>query len=183
MKQKKGKRAKTPKKKPKKSSSWKPNAYDCRSFRPDFWVALERVEPLHEVRSTPKFLALVRSFKKFKWQGRPLLVESVGLAGWLSWTGSHRIAAALAAGIKQVPVILLNKRAYVRVHGRPKRSYLSETVEDEERLGRLLECGDERAARLMARECGLSPLDLEHILREPRRQTGGPPRASSPRDR
>lgn len=148
-------------------------------YPPDFWVEPARVEPVHAVGNTKHFRSVLASMKRDGWQGRPLLVESVGAAGWLAWTGSHRTAAAQALGIP-IPVVVLDKRAYVRVHGRPVRSYLSETVDDVDRLGRLLECGDDRAARLMARECGLTAAAAERALRRPRRRTGGPPRAGSP---
>jgi hypothetical protein len=157
---------------------WEPNEDDLVRFPPDFWVPPHRIEPPHGVRRPKHFESLVRSFQRHGWRGRPVLVETIGRDGWLGWTSSHRLPAAIQAGVKLVPIVVLDKAAYVRVHGRPKRSFLSETSEDEERLGRLIECGDERAARLMARECGLTPLDAEHLLRRPRRTTGGPPRVA-----
>lgn len=160
------------------------HAEELEAYPPDFYVDPDRIEPPHAVRDSAHLRSIVASFRKHGgWCGRPLLVESVGKAGWLSWTGSHRIAGARIVGkkvVSKIPVVLINKLAYVRVHGRPKRSYLSETLEDEERLGRLLECGDERAARLMAREVGLDLDETEQAIRRPRRRTGGPSRVGSP---
>lgn len=153
-------------------------------YPPDFYVNPKRIEPPHDVKDSAHLRSIVASFRKHGgWCGRPLLVESVGRAGWLSWTGSNRIKAAWIVGEKivpEIPVVLIDKRAYVHVHGRPKRSYLSETIEDEERLGRLIECGDERAARLMAREVGLDLDATERAIRQTKRKTGGPSRVGSP---
>jgi hypothetical protein len=92
------------------------------------------------------------------WTGRPLLVERVdpgyrhpGIR-YVAWTGSHRIAAAFAAGQWLVPILEIDKSCWDRAHGKPKTTRLSETYDDESRLARLLTTEDERAIRLMQRE-------------------------------
>lgn len=58
------------------------------------------------------------------WQGRPLLVEE-GLHGRLfAWTGSHRIEAAKAAGLKAVPC-----RVISRAESEGARDRLPDSVE------------------------------------------------------
>ena len=69
-----------------------------------------------------------------------------------AWTGSHRWAAAIAAGLEKVPVLTIRKGLWDRVHGPPKTVRLSRTVIDEDRLRMLRNAGDEKAAELMERE-------------------------------
>jgi hypothetical protein len=129
------------------------------------WVPVQQVEPVHDVRYESHLGRLIRSMRRRRskgcmWNGRPLLVEPVraGMrhAGirWIAWTGSHRIAAAFAAGQWLVPIIEINVKLYDAVHGKPKKLHarLSETYDDESRLARLLPTGDKRAIRLMDRE-------------------------------
>jgi len=85
------------------------------------------------------------------WRGRPLLVEVVR-EGWLAWTGTHRLSAALCAGVWEVPVVEVNQRLWTKAHGAPFRSMLSETFEDECRLGWLEMTGDKPAIALMRKE-------------------------------
>ena len=130
------------------------------------WVPVQSVEPPHSVRYPHHLERIVRSMRRARspskggcmWTGRPLLVERVR-PGWrhpgiryVAWTGSHRIAAAFAAGQWLVPVIEINKRFWDSEHGKPETSRLSETYDDESRLARLLVTKDERAIRLMERE-------------------------------
>lgn len=56
--------------------------------------------PPHEVRDAEKLTILTESMRRDGWMGEPLLVTEAGSA----WTGSHRIAAAIAAGLEMVPV-------------------------------------------------------------------------------
>ena len=64
------------------------------------------IEPLHEVRDAGKLEALVASMERDGWQGRALLV-SAREGRFFAYTGSHRIAAARAAGLDQVPVVVI----------------------------------------------------------------------------
>jgi hypothetical protein len=109
---------------------------------------------------------LVRSMRRARskcrggrmWTGRPLLVERVrpgyrhpGIR-YVAWTGSHRIAAAFAAGQWLVPIIEIKKRCWDSAHGKPRHTRLSETYDDESRLATLMATTDERAIALMDRE-------------------------------
>ena len=64
------------------------------------------IEPLHEVRDAEKLEALTASMERDGWQGRPILVSARD-GGFFAYTGSHRIAAARAAGLDQVPVVVI----------------------------------------------------------------------------
>lgn len=64
------------------------------------------IEPLHEVRDAGKLEALVASMERDGWQGRPLLVSARD-GRFFAYTGSHRIAAARAAGLDRVPVVII----------------------------------------------------------------------------
>jgi|GEM_PF-3238682 len=149
-----------------------PEVPELEVFEPDFWVDKWLIEPVHEVHDRRFLRRLVADMAKNGWTGRPLLVETVR-KGWRAWTGSHRTwAARLVERVKEIPIVLIDKRSYVRVHGRPKRSYLSDTFDDEDRLGRLLEAGDDRAALLMARECRIP--HAERLLRRAPRRAADP---------
>lgn len=99
------------------------------------------------------FARLVDGMSRRGWRGRPLLVEEVE-GGWLAWTGTHRLYAALASGVWRVPVVEVDKRRWKKAHGPPPSgtAMLSETFEDECRLGWLLMTGDEPAIELMRYE-------------------------------
>lgn len=128
------------------------------------WVPVQWVEPVHDVRYPHHLERLVRSMRRRRsqgcmWHGRPLLVERVRAGArhpgirWVAWTGSHRLAAAFAAGQWLVPIIEINARLYDHAHGRPETmTRLSETFDDESRLARLLMTKDTRAIRLMDKE-------------------------------
>ena len=64
------------------------------------------IEPLHEVRDAGKLETLTASMERNGWQGRAILV-SVRDGGFFAYTGSHRIAAARAAGLEQIPVVVI----------------------------------------------------------------------------
>lgn len=81
------------------------------------WIDARRILPLHEIRRPHHFRELVERMRRYGWQGRPLAVEALsggrtklrasGDGHYMGWTGTHRLAAARALGIK-VPVILIN---------------------------------------------------------------------------
>ena len=53
---------------------------------------------------------LVASMRQSGWQGRDLLVEEVrrySFPQYFAWTGSHRVAAAIEAGLATIPCRLL----------------------------------------------------------------------------
>jgi hypothetical protein len=76
--------------------------------KPDMHVAPSRIEPGNSV-DPEKVASIAKNMRANGWQGRPLLVyeNHNGLHGI---TGSHRIAAAKAAGI-QVPIVKLSQDA------------------------------------------------------------------------
>ena len=110
-------------------------------------LAIADVTPLHEPRNRGHLASLTESMQEDGWQGRPLLVIERE-KDFLAWTGSHRIAAALAAGLSQIPCYVvqeceLTKRGYGADHGH---------VEDYERLAILQKVGDETAIHIMWQE-------------------------------
>ena len=109
------------------------------------------VEPPHELQDLWDFAELARSMLDDGWRGRPLLVERIR-GGWLGWTGTHRVLAAKVALLPYVPVVEVQKELWVRCHGEPPRSMLSETFEDHCRLGWLKMAGDWPAVALMEAE-------------------------------
>ena len=67
----------------------------------------DNIRPAHEVRDHDKFNALVASMLADGWQGRPLLVVDEANEGYQALTGSHRLAAALAAELDIVPIAIV----------------------------------------------------------------------------
>lgn len=59
----------------------------------------ERLTPLHDVEDSVKYHMLIKSMRNTGWVGAPIVVH-----GSQAITGSHRIAAATAAGI-DIPTI------------------------------------------------------------------------------
>ncbi len=105
-------------------------------------------EPRHEQRDEQKLAALVASMGERGWQGRPLLAYDDG-NGIHYLTGSHRIAAALALGIDQVPAYVLDARG-----DDPSGIWeqIIEARDDEALLAALTTLGDVDAIALMAAE-------------------------------
>jgi hypothetical protein len=65
------------------------------------------IRPIHEPRDPELFAGILSSMREQGWLGRPLLVVP-GTAGvYQALTGSHRLAAALEAGLGTVPAIVL----------------------------------------------------------------------------
>lgn len=100
-------------------------------------------EPLHEVRNQRLFDYLAADMEEEGWQGRPLLVIETE-HGYVAWTGSHRIAAAREAELKEVPCLIVPEEDLG-----PEYSARYGHVEDHERLKILREIGNEPAAELM----------------------------------
>lgn len=65
------------------------------------------IRPVHEPRDPELFRRLLGSMRRQGWLGRPLLVVPRAPAGFQALTGSHRLAAALEAGLKAIPAIVL----------------------------------------------------------------------------
>lgn len=107
------------------------------------------LRPLHPAQSRRFTRELAGDMRRDGWQGRPLLVIETGDGDYQAWTGSHRIAAAVLAGLDAVPCYLL-----------PEHSIASEGISataghcmDHERLAIIRRTGDEQAIALMAQEC------------------------------
>lgn len=79
----------------------------------------DRIQPLHEVMDADKLAELTASMSSHGWQGASVVVIAGADHGWgptdpCAVTGSHRIAAARAAGI-DVPTVELDD--LLREHG------------------------------------------------------------------
>ena len=85
------------------------------------WIDPKRILPLHNVKRVAALRELVAKMRqriaqgKDPWDGRPLLVERIQGEHFMSWTGTHRLAAAKVVGIK-VPCELVRG-------GKPARRY------------------------------------------------------------
>jgi hypothetical protein len=105
------------------------------------------IEPLHEVPSQARLDALTAGMKENGWQGLPLLVIE-GESGYLAWTGSHRIPAAIGAGLSLVPCYVIHEHELLRRGFDPVVGH----VMDYERLQILKKIGDPVAIRIMRQE-------------------------------
>ena len=66
------------------------------------------IYPPHEVRDEDKYEALVAGMAKGGWSGRPVLAWRATEDDCVrAITGSHRIAAARAAGLETIPVLVI----------------------------------------------------------------------------
>ena len=103
-------------------------------------LALDSLDPLHEVRDETKLAMLVASMDADGWTGRPLLVQDTGEGWYQAWTGSHRIAAAREAGIDSIPCVVIDNPT-LDPHG-----------SDSTRARELSRAGLDAAADLMSQE-------------------------------
>jgi hypothetical protein len=72
--------------------------------------------PPHGVRDPNKVSRVAQSIQQGGWQGRPVLVERMQRGStypFRAWTGSHRIAAALAAGLPRIPAVEVDTEALI----------------------------------------------------------------------
>lgn len=66
------------------------------------------IYPPHEVRDEDKYAALVGAMTDGGWSGRPVLAWRATEDDRVrALTGSHRIAAARAAGLETIPVLVI----------------------------------------------------------------------------
>jgi hypothetical protein len=72
-------------------------------------VEPRRVNPPHPVKNREKLRRLTEAMKADGWDGRPVLAYRSG-GGYQAITGSHRIAAARAAGLERIPVLLIEDK-------------------------------------------------------------------------
>jgi hypothetical protein len=148
------------------------SAYDARIIRaaerlvPDGYLHPRAFSPLHEVNLPRLRDAIAQDLHQHGWRGRPLLIidsrytweAAHGQASerpWQAWTGSHRRAAAIQAGIEAVPVIIADGGDLVR-HGVQLADFAL-AIEDVDRL-HLLEHGGPRNAKAVAL------MRAEHVL-------------------
>lgn len=110
-------------------------------------IPLASIKPLHEVRSRKLFEELAADMRENGWQGRPLLVIERE-DDFVAWTGSHRIAAAIEAGLSDVPCHVVDERELLP-HGVDAEWG---HVEDCERLKVIRKIGDEDALHIMWQE-------------------------------
>jgi ParB-like chromosome segregation protein Spo0J len=66
------------------------------------------LRPPHAVRDAAHYEALAASMRAGGWQGRPVLAFCAEGDVPRPLTGSHRIAAACAAGLDTIPVVVLS---------------------------------------------------------------------------
>ena len=111
----------------------------------------QEIEPLHEVRNQALLDALTADMKENGWRGRPLLVIERE-SDYVAWTGSHRMAAAIEAGLALVPCYVIHEDEL------SKRGFHStaDHVMDYERFEILKAIGDEEAIHLMRQEQGFT---------------------------
>jgi ParB-like chromosome segregation protein Spo0J len=101
------------------------------------------IKPLHTVRNPALVDRLAADMTENGWQGRPLLAIQ-GKLGYVAWTGSHRIAAAIKAGLQDVPCYVIDETLLLQ-HGEDSKS----GVMDYERLAIIRKIGDDTATHLM----------------------------------
>lgn len=102
------------------------------------------ITPLHGVRSRRLFGQLRDDMKANGWNGLPLLVIETETE-YVAWTGSHRIAAAVASGLELVPCYVIPAQDLTARGHDPKFGH----VEDWERLKIIREVGDTTAIHIM----------------------------------
>ena len=105
-------------------------------------MTINQIDPPHEVNDAAKVAAIAADLEVNGWTGRPLLVLQVG-DYYKALTGTHRLAAAKAAGLEDVPVVEVDAEAFYADHD------LSDIWDDEVTLGILEEIEDSAAADLM----------------------------------
>jgi ParB-like chromosome segregation protein Spo0J len=105
-----------------------------------------RVKPLHSTRSPQKFVELANEMEQNGWTGRPLLVIQRADLSYQAWTGSLRIAAAIAAGLKTIPCYVIDE------------AKLPESID--------AQCGQAEDSDLLNAICQTGDVDAIQIMRE-----------------
>ena len=119
----------------------------------DSQSSLENVDPLdievlHAVNRQGFFNDLVASMVNEGWQGRPVLAIEADSGELVAWTGSHRIAAAIEAGLDVVPCLILPESA---IKTQSISAHVGHVM-DHERFEAIVGSGDEDAIVLMNAE-------------------------------
>ncbi|RKI08300.1 hypothetical protein D7Y15_26180 [Corallococcus sp. AB030] len=89
-------------------------------------IPLTDITPPHEVRDEAKLDAIRASMEARNWKGRPLVVVPYPSADrtFLALTGSHRLAAASAAGLEVAPCYVATLGDAMYVHTTPRGDWL-----------------------------------------------------------
>lgn len=70
-------------------------------------LEVQKIVPVNDVVDKEKYQQLLESMERGGWQGRPLVVVDRG-DHYQALTGSHRLAAAVAASLEYVPAVVLD---------------------------------------------------------------------------
>lgn len=119
----------------------------------------QSITPLHGVKDTDKLAALGESMTE-GWQGRPLLAIDLGNNDIQAITGSHRIAAAIDAGLDRIPVYIISTEDHItdedgncEVCGEECWvEMLMDGTDDSDRVTALKLSGDSTALEIMQQE-------------------------------
>jgi hypothetical protein len=93
------------------------------------------ITPLHSIDTSSRtrmgdLRELMRRLTLQGWQGRPLVVEDTSPHRYQAWTGTHRLAAARRVGLRRVPVVLIDKRKWIRYWGPAEGLFIDEVDGD-----------------------------------------------------
>lgn len=70
---------------------------------------------MHRPTDPSKLAEITKSMTSEGWIGRPLVVhqdDNGGVPHYQAWTGSHRLAAAMATGLESVPCVVVGRKQY-----------------------------------------------------------------------
>ncbi len=113
----------------------------------------EFIDPEEIVPPHPAFRDLrwlVADMVENGWQGRPLLVIDTG-DEYVAWSGSHRISAAIEAGLEAVPCYVIPESTIVSATDGAVDAKNGHVM-DYERLEILIRVGDEAGIEIMRQE-------------------------------
>ena|SRR5690242_5884992 len=102
---------------------------------------------LNEAVNTERLDELVADMRTHGWRDRPLLVIETE-SDFVAWTGSHRIAAAIEAGLTKVPCYVLAQSKLSSAEFKIGCGHLSNA----ERAEIIRRSGDRRAFEIMEQE-------------------------------
>ena len=108
------------------------------------------LRPPHPVQDCAKVELLAASMREHGWQSRPLLVVDESAI-----TGTHRLAAAIAAGLETVPCYVLSSGVVGEISEDEAERWwqlANDAGDDDSRLELLDEIGDAEAIALMREE-------------------------------
>jgi ParB-like chromosome segregation protein Spo0J len=123
------------------------------------YLYAEGIIPLHGVHDPEKLKKLTASMEDCGWQDRPILCLDFG-DRVQALTGSHRIAAAVAAGIDKIPAYVVDVTDHIcnddgeciLCGSECWVAMVMDGIDDDDRLAALRESGDAEAIRLLEQE-------------------------------